>query len=109
MFLSERVRNAWARAVAPVPAAALTLAIVSLGCGRPATDADCQLIIDRNVEVQMRAMKLEDKSLITKKQEELRSAMKDDLKDCVGRRVTDGMMRCVREAPTAEEITKCIR
>jgi hypothetical protein len=35
--------------------------------------------------------------------------MKDELKDCVGRRLTDGMMRCVREANTADEITKCIR
>lgn len=80
-----------------------------VGCGRPATEADCQLIIDRNVEVQMRAMKLEDRALIAKKQQELRNAMKDELKDCVSRRVTDGMMRCVREATTAEQITKCIR
>jgi hypothetical protein len=85
------------------------LALLTIGCGRPATEADCQLIIDRNVEVQMKAMKLEDRDLIAKKQQELRTAMKDELKDCVGRRVTDGMMRCVRGAETAEEITKCIR
>ena len=82
---------------------------LAAGCGRPATESDCQLIIDRNVEVQMHAMKLEDKALIAKKQGELRVALKDDLKDCVGRRVTDGMMRCVRGAETAEDITKCIR
>lgn len=91
--------------VASILAAGLGL----VGCGRPATEADCQLIIDRNVEVQMHAMKLEDPALIAKKQADLRLAMKDDLKDCVGRRVTDGMMKCVREAKTAEEITKCIR
>lgn len=83
--------------------------VLLLGCGRPATEADCQLIIDRNVEVQMKAMKLEDRDLIAKKQQELRTAMKDELKDCVGRRVTDSMMRCVKSADTAEEITKCIR
>lgn len=96
---------------APMPTAAVCSILVLLlaACGRPATESDCQLIIDRNVEVQMRAMKLEDPALIAKKQEELRVAMKDDLKDCVGRRVTDKMMRCVREAKTAEEITKCIR
>src|SRR5688572_29487456 len=82
---------------------------VATGCGRPATEADCQLIIDRNVEVQMKAMKLEDRDLITKKQQELRTSMKEELKDCVGRRVTDAMMRCVKEAATAEDITKCIR
>jgi hypothetical protein len=87
----------------------LALALAPAGCGRPATEADCQLIVDRNVEVQMKAMKLEDKALIQKKQEELHAMMKDELKDCVGRRVTDNMMRCVREAKTADEITKCIR
>lgn len=86
------------------------VALVALeGCGRPATESDCQLIIDRNVEVQMREMKLVDPALIAKKQEELRAIMKSELKDCVGRRVTDGMMRCVREAPTPDAITKCIR
>ena len=91
------------------PGVFLAVLASTAGCGRPATEADCQLIIDRNVEVQMHAMKLEDKTLIQKKQTELHVAMKDDLKDCVGRRVTDGMMRCVREAQTADEITKCIR
>ncbi len=93
----------------PMLLAFLVAANLLTGCGRPATEADCQLIIDRNVDVQMRAMKLEDRALIAKKQEELRNAMKDELKDCVNRRVTDGMMRCVREANTAEDITKCIR
>ena len=57
----------------------------------------------------MKAMKLEDPDLIAKKQQELRTSMKEELKDCVGRRVTDGMMRCVKSAETAEDITKCIR
>lgn len=99
-----RLRGAFGILVVLVPVAFATTA-----CGRLATEADCQLIVDRNVEVQMKAMKLEDKALIAKKQDELRSSMKDELKDCVGRRVTDGMMRCVKEAQTAEEITRCIR
>ncbi|MBK6692185.1 MAG: hypothetical protein IPG50_08265 [Myxococcales bacterium] len=87
----------------------VALVTLAAACGRPATEADCKLIVDRNVEVQMRAMKLVEPGLIAKKQEELRASLKDELKDCVGRRVTDSMMGCVREAETAEAITKCIR
>jgi hypothetical protein len=85
-------------------------AILVLGCGRKATEADCQLIVDRNVEVTMRSMSNQpDQAAITKKQEELRAEMKDGLKDCVGRRVTDGMMDCVKNAKTQDEINACIR
>ncbi len=81
-----------------------------LGCGRKATEADCQLIVDRNVEVTMRSMSNQpDQAAITKKQEELRAEMKDGLKDCVGRRVTDSMMDCVKSAKTQDEINACIR
>jgi hypothetical protein len=87
----------------------LSLAFVLCGCGRKATEADCELIIDRNVEVQMKAMHIDDLPTITKKQDELRAQMKDDLKDCEGRRVTDKMMGCVRGAQTGDEITECLR
>jgi hypothetical protein len=85
----------------------LTFALTA--CGRKATEADCELIIDRNVEVQMRAMHIDDAPTITKKQDELRAQMKDDLKDCEGRRVTDKMMGCVKNAQTGDEVTECLR
>ena len=31
------------------------------------------------------------------------------LKDCVGKRITDGMMACVKTAQTADQIDKCLR
>lgn len=104
-------------AVSPSPAASLLSAVVPLvslvillaGCGRKASEADCQLIVDRNVDVQMRAMNITDPVAISKKQQELRGVMKDSLKDCIGRRVTDGMMNCVKAAKTTDEINSCIR
>src|ERR1035441_3805596 len=86
-----------------------SLAFTLAGCGRKANEADCELIIDRNVEVQMKAMHIDDAPTIAKKQDELRAQMKDDLKDCEGRRVTDKMMGCVRNAQTGDEITECLR
>ncbi|MGH7284006.1 MAG: hypothetical protein ACRELY_20965 [Polyangiaceae bacterium] len=83
--------------------------VLSAGCGRKATSADCELIIDRNVEVQMKAMHIDDEPTIAKKQEELRAQFKDDMKDCEGRRVTDKMMTCVKNAQTGDEVTECLR
>jgi hypothetical protein len=82
---------------------------VLCGCGRKATQADCELIIDRNVEVQMKAMHIDDRPTIEKKQDELRAQMKDDLKDCEGRRVSDKMISCVNNAQSGDEITECLR
>jgi len=90
---------------------ALALVALAAACGRTATEADCQLIVDRNVELQMKAMNLTDPDAIGKKQAEFKSdpEMKAQLEACVGRRVTDGMMKCVRSAVTADEISQCMR
>ncbi|HWL84196.1 MAG TPA: hypothetical protein VNO21_00155 [Polyangiaceae bacterium] len=81
-----------------------------MGCPRDATEADCQLIIDRNVELQMKAMNNADPAAIQKKQEEVRREMKDELRgECLGRKVTNSMMNCVRTAKTTDEINQCVR
>jgi small lipoprotein (TIGR04454 family) len=87
---------------------ALTLTLAA-GCGRKATSADCQLIVDRLIEVEMHAMNTNDMTTIAKKQESIRASMRDELKDCVGRRITDGIMTCVKSAPTTDGILACIR
>ena len=85
------------------------LAIVLFGCGRKATEADCQLIVDQNVTVQMKALSITDPALIAKKQDELKLELAGEMKDCVGRRVSDSMMACVKGAQTSEEIQRCLR
>lgn len=57
----------------------------------------------------MKAMHIDDPTVIAKKQEELRTQFKDDMKDCEGRRVTDKMMTCVKNAQTGDEVTECLR
>jgi hypothetical protein len=86
---------------------ALLLAVS--GCGRKATRADCELVVDRNIEVKLRADGVTDADTIAKRKEELRGSLKDDIDKCVGKRVTDGMMECVRTAETVEAIDKCLR
>jgi hypothetical protein len=88
---------------------ALALAFVLTGCGRKATREDCEIVVDRNVELQLKALGVVDPAIVTKRRDEMRAAMKEDIDKCVGKRVTDGMMACVKTAETAEKIDKCLR
>src|SRR5262245_53134136 len=83
--------------------------LVVAACGRPATREDCELIIDRNVELEMKQMKIDDPGAIEKRKAEIRTSMEGQLKGCVGKRVTDGMMKCVRTANSPDEIDACMR
>jgi hypothetical protein len=90
-------------------ASAAAIFLVLGACGRPATRADCELIIDKNVELEMKQMKIDDPVAIDKRKAEIRATMEGQLKGCVGKRVTDGMMKCVNGAKTIDEIDGCMR
>jgi len=83
--------------------------LVLAGCGRKATREDCEVVVDRNVELQLKALGVVDPAVVAKRREEMRASMKEDIDKCVGKRVTDGMMGCVKAAETAEKIDKCLR
>jgi hypothetical protein len=85
------------------------LALACAGCGRRATTADCDLIFNRYVEVQLRAVHITDPVEVTKREQAMRAEMKDDLLQCPGKRITDSMLRCVQNAQTNDEIDKCTR
>jgi len=90
-------------------AGAAAIVVLLVACGRPATREDCELIIDKNVELEMKQMKIEDRTAIEKRKAEIRTTMEGQLKGCIGKRVTDGMMKCVRNAKTTDEIVGCMR
>lgn len=85
------------------------VAFAVAGCGRKATRADCELVVDKNVEVKLRADGVTDPPVVQKRKDELRASLKEDIDKCVGKRVTDGMLTCVKGAQTAEQIDKCLR
>lgn len=88
----------------------LTCALLCLaGCGRKATRADCEAVVDKNVEVKLKADGIVDPATVEKRKEELRASLKEDIDQCVGKRVTDGMLNCVQNAETPEQIDKCLR
>ena len=78
-------------------------------CGRKATEGDCQLIVDRSVELQMKEMEKSERDAIEKRQQQLRKELEGEMKDCVGRRVTEKMMACVRAAQSSADLEKCVK
>lgn len=83
--------------------------VLLAGCGRKATRADCEKFFDKNIEVKMKEDGTTDPAAIKKRQTDLRVEKKDDIDQCVGRRITDGMLTCVDGAQTASDIDKCLR
>ncbi len=92
-----------------VAALALALFAALPGCGRKATAEDCDLIVDRYVEIELAALKVTDPRVIELRKAEMRRDLKDDLKACPGKRITDSMLACVRKAQTNAELDKCTR
>jgi hypothetical protein len=80
-----------------------------LGCGRKATRADCELFVDHNVEVQLRRQGTLDPALIEQEKAKTRNDFKAKIDECIGKRVTDGMVACVKAAETTDQIDKCLR
>jgi hypothetical protein len=79
------------------------------GCGRKATEEDCALIVDRYVEIELKTLKITDSAVVEKRKIEMRSDLKDDLKTCPGKRITDSMLACVKKAETNDQLDKCTR
>jgi hypothetical protein len=84
-------------------------ALLTAACGRKATAEDCAFIVDRYAEVELRALKVTDPVIVDKRKEELRRDLREDLKSCPGKRITESMLSCVRQAQTNVELDKCTR
>ena len=86
----------------------------AVACGHPASEAECQTIVERIVDLELQAQKVTDPNEIAKRRSESlgggdagRSEM---LVGCIGKHVTDKAMACVRAAGTAAEITdRCLQ
>jgi len=91
----------------------LFLGLLGVGCGHPASEAECQVIVERIVELELRTQNITDPVEIAKRKSEslgMRGSSVDILKGCVGKRITDRAFSCVLEAKSASEITeRCLK
>jgi len=81
--------------------------LAASGCGRPATIADCEEIVARIAELELRGAKTADPSSIAKEVADTKLAFHAKAKqECVGKRITQRALDCVRNAKTAQEIVR---
>jgi hypothetical protein len=99
-----RARSPQTRAAA----AAVAIAVLS-GCGRRATHADCELIVEKSVELQLRELSATSASDVQKRVAQVRAALQDDIASCEGRRVTEHTLACVQAAKETRELDQCLR
>jgi hypothetical protein len=87
----------------------LALGFVLVGCGRPATRAECDEIFDKSAAIELAAQNVTDPAEVQKRTAAVRAARGDDLvSKCVGRRITQRAMECVRKATSAEQVDRCL-
>jgi hypothetical protein len=79
--------------------------LVLVGCGRPVTEQECSEIVGRIAELELKeAARGAD---IASEVKATQAAFHDEaMKDCVGKRVTDDALACVRAATSAKQIVE---
>lgn len=78
----------------------------ALGCGHPASSSECQEIVERiaTLELEKSAGKSDPKSVGAQVDETKKALAPNTLKDCVGKRITERAMQCVRTAKNSQQI-----
>jgi hypothetical protein len=88
----------------------LTSVLVLFACGHPATEAECMEIFNRSCEIQLRVQNVTEPQVV---RERIAEALVEKggplLKECVGKRITEGALECIRQANTLEQFDECFR
>jgi hypothetical protein len=93
----------------PAALCALGALLGLVGCGHPATREECDEIITRSAEIELRAQHVTDAKAVADRVAAAKAAKGDELLGrCVGRRITDRALACVRRASSAEQVDRCL-
>lgn len=85
-------------------------AFVGVACGHPASKDDCEVIFARSAEVEILAKNVTDPNEIARAVADARvSKGQAAIQDCVGKRITDDALRCVREAKAGIDLDRCLQ
>jgi hypothetical protein len=81
----------------------------SCSFGHPASREECEELFTRNAEIELRSQNIQDKAVIEKRTADARAAKGAEFQaQCMGKRITDAALGCVRKARTAIEFDKCL-
>lgn len=92
----------------------LLLALACLGfapgCGRTASVDDCEQIVVRMTELELKANHVTDPKLVDEQVASTKGSFRDRaLKECVGRRLSETAMACIRSATSSDQIlSECL-
>jgi hypothetical protein len=86
-------------------------ALLATGCVlERATAEQCQEILDRIVDLELRERGFRDPALERRKRDEMHRLLAPDLRRCHGRPLPRSAMECVRKAQSNEELSHtCLR
>jgi hypothetical protein len=75
-------------------------------CGHPATVSECDVIVERITQLELKKRTtVTDRKIVEQEVADTKKSLHDQMmKDCVGRRITDRAMRCVRDANSTKQI-----
>ena len=96
---------------APLKSALLgaILAIPLAGCGHPATREECDEVFNRSAELELQTQHITDPKRVGAMIADLREKKGEQiLQHCVGKRITQSAMECVRRATAPAEIERCL-
>jgi hypothetical protein len=87
----------------------LAMGLWLVGCGHPATREECDEIFNRSAEIELRMQNITDPKVIEERTAAVRKDRGDTLvQQCVGKRITEKAMACVRSAKTTDEMDQCL-
>jgi hypothetical protein len=99
-------------APATVTRAAAVLAGIALaalsGCGHPATHAECEEILRRAAEVELLQQKTPPDKIAARVEEAAQARGSELTAKCVGKRITNDAMACMRKAQTPDQLEGCL-
>lgn len=92
-------------------ASAALVTLLLFGCGHPASETDCREILRRAAELELRERLGSESPLIATEVQSIEESMKDAMMTkCVGKRITDDALACVRSATKSEQLfEECLR
>src|SRR5262245_58851152 len=92
-WMAEKAR------LSPIWIAAL-VALAPSGCRHPATREECNELFTKSAEIELHGQNITDPKAIAERIESARSTPKGSefTSQCVGKRITDRALKCVRQA-----------
>jgi len=90
--------------------AVICLPLLLAGCGHPASERECEEIVARVATLELEQAHAATDTVASEVKLAQEAFKKDMSRRCIGRRVTQAAMNCVRQAKSADQIEKeCFR